>query len=216
MPHIQCQATSLEAVHVHTAKTEDDKEYSKTIGRADRLKLLSLKASMDSPDDMTLAPVLLSALLSRSVWQQSLPMTLLVLNPLLTFNKTIHSPLHFDEPSLRQKNGSFHAAHEKHFESLHSRPFIFVGENALLTRGAQALYDLAPQQFHQIFSPLVASMGDAETLVSRLASTEVLVDKYLSDERILTEETLCKGHQKMTVASKTVKMPVNQATAMFE
>jgi hypothetical protein len=121
-----------------------------------------------------------------------------------------------DEPRLRQKNGSFHAASEKHFESLHSRPFFLVGEHALLTRGVQALYDLSPQEFHRILSPLVASMGDAETLESWLASREVLVDTYLSDERILTEESLCKGHQKMTVASKTVKMPVNQATAMFE
>lgn len=67
MPHIQCQATSLtqrfltfgdviEAVHVHTAKMEDDEEYSKTAGRADRLKLLSLKASIDSPDDSDARP----------------------------------------------------------------------------------------------------------------------------------------------------------------
>jgi hypothetical protein len=112
-----------------------------------------------------------------------------------------------DEPRLRQKNG---------FSSRCIRGHFLVGKHALLTRGVQALYDLSPQTFHRIFSPLVASMGDAETLESWLASTEVLVDTYLSDERILTEESLCKGHQKMTVASKTVKMPVNQATAMFE
>lgn len=46
----------IEAVHVHTAKMEDDEECNKTAGRADRLKLLSLKASMDSPDDIDARP----------------------------------------------------------------------------------------------------------------------------------------------------------------
>jgi hypothetical protein len=46
----------IEAVHVHTAKMEDDEECNKTAGRADRLKLLSLKASMDSLDEIDARP----------------------------------------------------------------------------------------------------------------------------------------------------------------
>ncbi len=133
------------------------------------------------------------------------------------FSKTTRSQSPLVEPSLQQKSGSFLVVHERHsFRLVAFEALFFVGEHALLTRGIQALFDLSPDEFHRIFCPLVASMGDAETLERWLASTEVLADKYLSDERVLTEDSLCKGHQKMTVATKTAKMPVNQATAMFE
>jgi hypothetical protein len=57
------------------------------------------------------------------------------------------------------------------FETLY-----FVGEHGLITRGADALYDLTPFEFHGLFSPLLASMGDAETMEGWLESTDVLAD----------------------------------------
>ena len=57
------------------------------------------------------------------------------------------------------------------FETLY-----FVGEHGLITRGGDALYDLTPFEFHGLFSPLLASMGDAETMEGWLASTDILAD----------------------------------------
>ena len=57
------------------------------------------------------------------------------------------------------------------FESLY-----FVGEHGLITRGASALFDLNPFEFHGLFAPLLAAFGDAETMEGWLASTEILAE----------------------------------------
>ncbi|KAG7374322.1 ion channel [Nitzschia inconspicua] len=84
---------------------------------------------------------------------------------------------------------------------------FFVGENALLAQGKQAFYDLSPHTFHKIFGPLIVAMGDAETLDSWLASTEVMA------QRLLEQDTVVKDHAKLKVAEKMVKMPVNSGSA---
>eukprot|EP00934_Nitzschia_sp_Nitz4_P001241 Nitzschia sp. Nitz4//scaffold15_size197535//101758//103941//NITZ4_001584-RA/size197535-augustus-gene-0.226-mRNA-1//-1//CDS//3329537733//1241//frame0 len=60
------------------------------------------------------------------------------------------------------------------FESLY-----FVGEHGLVTRGADALFELSPLEFHGLFSSLVAAMGDADTMEGWLSSTNVLAEADL-------------------------------------
>ena len=57
------------------------------------------------------------------------------------------------------------------FESLY-----FVGERGLIIRGADALYDLTPFEFHRLFAPLLAAMGDADTMEGWLDNTNVLAE----------------------------------------
>jgi hypothetical protein len=64
----------------------------------------------------------------------------------------------------------------KAFRAVAFEGLYFVGEHGLITRGADALYDLSPFEFHGLFSPLVAAMGDAETMEGWLASTDILAD----------------------------------------
>jgi hypothetical protein len=57
------------------------------------------------------------------------------------------------------------------FESLY-----FVGERGLIIRGADALYDLTPLEFHSLFAPLLAAMDDADTMEGWLENTNVLAE----------------------------------------
>ena len=50
----------------------------------------------------------------------------------------------------------------------------FVGEHALITRGADAMFVLTPFEFHGLFSTLVAAMGDADIMEGWLARTDAL------------------------------------------
>ncbi|KAG7345080.1 ion channel [Nitzschia inconspicua] len=62
----------------------------------------------------------------------------------------------------------------KAFRAVAFEVLYFVGEHGLITRGADALYDLTPFEFHGLFSSLVAAMGDADTMEGWLESTETL------------------------------------------
>ena len=73
----------------------------------------------------------------------------------------------------------------KAFRAAAFEVLYFVGEHGLITRGAEALYDLTPFEFHGLFNPLLASMGDAETMESWLASTEVLADVDLKRDSVM-------------------------------
>ena len=68
----------------------------------------------------------------------------------------------------------------KAFRAVSFEALYFVGEHGLITRGADALFSLSPIEFHQIFSPLLASFGDAETMESWLERTQPLADVDLS------------------------------------
>jgi hypothetical protein len=62
----------------------------------------------------------------------------------------------------------------KAFRAVAFEVLYFVGEHGLITRGADALYDLTPFEFHGLFSSLVAAMGDADTMEGWLESTDTL------------------------------------------
>mmetsp|Transcript_5588 Transcript_5588/g.13809 ORF Transcript_5588/g.13809 Transcript_5588/m.13809 type:complete len:868 (-) Transcript_5588:231-2834(-) len=62
----------------------------------------------------------------------------------------------------------------KAFRAVAFEILYFVGEHGLITRGADALYELTPFEFHGLFSTLVAAMGDADTMESWLAKTDTL------------------------------------------
>lgn len=96
----------------------------------------------------------------------------------------------------------------KPFRAVAFEVLYFVGEHGLVTRGAEALFDLSPFEFHGLFSPLVAAMGDAETMETWLSNTEVLAAADLPklsfdevDDR--TKETQNKPtHSALVLGSK--------------
>lgn len=64
----------------------------------------------------------------------------------------------------------------KAFRAVAFEALLFVGEYGLVTRGADALFDLSAFEFHGIFGPLVAAMGDADTMEGWMNGTDVLAD----------------------------------------
>ena len=62
----------------------------------------------------------------------------------------------------------------KAFRAVAFEILYFVGEHALITRGADALFELTPFEFHGLFSTLVAAMGDADIMEGWLARTDAL------------------------------------------
>jgi hypothetical protein len=64
----------------------------------------------------------------------------------------------------------------KAFRTVAFEALYFVGEHGLITRGADALFSLTPIEFHQLFSPLLASFDDAEAMESWLERTQALAD----------------------------------------
>jgi hypothetical protein len=62
----------------------------------------------------------------------------------------------------------------KTFRAVALEILYFVGEHGLITRGADALYELTPFEFHGLFSSLVAAMGDADIMEGWLAKTDTL------------------------------------------
>jgi hypothetical protein len=62
----------------------------------------------------------------------------------------------------------------KAFRAVAFEILYFVGEHGLITRGADALYELTPFEFHGLFSTLVAAMGDADIMEGWLAKTDAL------------------------------------------
>ena len=66
------------------------------------------------------------------------------------------------------------------FRAVAFEVLYFVGEHGLVTRGAEALFDLSPFEFHGLFSPLIAAMGDADTMEDWLSNTDVLAAADLS------------------------------------
>lgn len=72
----------------------------------------------------------------------------------------------------------------KAFRTVAFEVLYFVGEHGLITRGADALFDLTPFEFHGLFSPLLAAMGDADTMERWLASTDMLASVDLKREGV--------------------------------
>jgi hypothetical protein len=72
----------------------------------------------------------------------------------------------------------------KAFRAVAFEALYFVGEHGLITRGADALLDLTPFEFHRLFSPLLAAMGDADTMEGWLATTNILAEVDLKRESV--------------------------------
>lgn len=57
------------------------------------------------------------------------------------------------------------------FRAVAFEALIFVGEKKLVSKGAEALLNLSPFEFHEIFSPLLAALADSGTMEGWLAVT---------------------------------------------
>ena len=66
------------------------------------------------------------------------------------------------------------------FRAVAFEALYFVGEHGLITRGADALFDLSPMEFHRLFTPLLAALGDADSMEAWLATTDILADVDLN------------------------------------
>jgi hypothetical protein len=72
----------------------------------------------------------------------------------------------------------------KSFRAVAFEALYFVGERGLITRGADSLYDLTPFEFHSLFAPILAAMGDADTMEGWLDTTNVLAEVDLKKDGI--------------------------------
>lgn len=101
----------------------------------------------------------------------------------------------------------------KLFRAAALNAMMLVGERPLIQQGSQALFRLSPDEFYSMFSPLLAAMGDAETLQGWLNSTDDLALQYLVDTNHLTVERLARKDRKLHVEDDTLQMPKSQGTA---
>lgn len=67
----------------------------------------------------------------------------------------------------------------KAFRAVAFRSILFVGERDLISDGVEALLRLNVMEFHGIFSPILAVMGDGNTMEAWLAATDLLADVEL-------------------------------------
>ena len=70
----------------------------------------------------------------------------------------------------------------KSFRSVAFEVLYFVGERALILRGADAVFDLTPHEVQGLFAPLLAAFGDADTMEAWLMRTQVMADNELNAE----------------------------------
>lgn len=71
----------------------------------------------------------------------------------------------------------------KAFRAVAFRSLLFVGERDLISDGVDALLRLNVMEFHGIFSPILAVMGDGNTMEAWLAATDLLADVELHEDR---------------------------------
>lgn len=67
----------------------------------------------------------------------------------------------------------------KAFRAAAFRALLFVGERDLIADGGDALLRLNVVEFHRIFAPVLAALGDGGAMESWLAATDVLADVEL-------------------------------------
>lgn len=67
----------------------------------------------------------------------------------------------------------------KAFRAVAFRSLLFVGERDLISDGVDALMRLNVMEFHGIFSPILAVMGDGTAMEAWLAATDLLADVEL-------------------------------------
>jgi|AntRauTorckE5430_2_1112549.scaffolds.fasta_scaffold04657_3 hypothetical protein len=69
----------------------------------------------------------------------------------------------------------------KSFRSVAFEVLYFVGERALIVRGADAVFDLTPHEVQGLFAPLLAAFGDADTMEAWLMRTQVMTENELNE-----------------------------------
>lgn len=67
----------------------------------------------------------------------------------------------------------------KSFRAVAFEVLYFVGERALIIRGADAVFELTPKEVQGLFAPLLAAFGDADTMEAWLTRTQVMADNEL-------------------------------------
>ncbi|KAL7522440.1 hypothetical protein ACHAWX_007112 [Stephanocyclus meneghinianus] len=72
----------------------------------------------------------------------------------------------------------------KAFRAISFRCLLFVGERDLISDGGEALFRLNALEFHGIFSPMLAAMGDGPSMEEWLAGTDILADAEFGDGRV--------------------------------
>jgi len=70
----------------------------------------------------------------------------------------------------------------KSFRSVAFEVLYFVGERALIVRGADAVFDLTPHEVQGLFAPLLAAFGDADTMEAWLMRTQTMAENELNEE----------------------------------
>lgn len=71
----------------------------------------------------------------------------------------------------------------KAFRAISFRCLLFVGERDLISDGGDSLFQLNAIEFHGIFSPMLAAMGDGPSMEEWLAQTDILADAEFGDVR---------------------------------
>ena len=71
----------------------------------------------------------------------------------------------------------------KAFRAISFRCLLFVGERDLISDGGEALLSLNAIEFHGIFSPMLAAMGDGSMMDEWLAKTDILAEAEFGDGR---------------------------------
>lgn len=69
----------------------------------------------------------------------------------------------------------------KNFRSVAFETLYFVGERQLIVKGAHAVFELRPAEVQGLFGPVLAAMGDADTMEAWLNRTQTLADYELKD-----------------------------------
>jgi hypothetical protein len=71
----------------------------------------------------------------------------------------------------------------KAFRAVSFRCLLFVGERDMISDGGEALFQLNAIEFHGIFSPILAAMGDGPAMEEWLTRTDILADAEFGDGR---------------------------------
>lgn len=90
------------------------------------------------------------------------------------------------------------------FRAVAFEALFFVGEHGLITQGSDALYALNPFEYHGLFAPLLAALGDADTMEAWLRQTDILAEYDLYKGNDLNNNTggdSPKGNDQRDVAS---------------
>lgn len=67
----------------------------------------------------------------------------------------------------------------KNFRSVAFETLYFVGERQLIVKGAAAVFELRPAEVQGLFGPVLAAMGDADTMEAWLNRTQSLAESEL-------------------------------------